>query len=141
MSAIVKISKNVLYLPRYLKRSIVITMDIILCVLCVWLAFYLRLEEFVRFNNINILPVIISVILAIPIFWIIGLYKTMFRFAGSSILFSVAIGSFFYGLIYFTIIGIYGFQGIPRSIGIIHPLLLFLVISGSRLTIKYFFFK
>ena len=46
-----------------------------------------------------------------------------------------------YGLLYFAVIGIYGFQGIPRSIGIIQPLILFLGISSSRVIIRYLFVK
>ena len=36
-------------------------------------------------------------------------------------------------------ISIYGIQGIPRSIGIIQPILLFLAISATRISIKYLF--
>jgi FlaA1/EpsC-like NDP-sugar epimerase len=68
-----------------------------------------------------------------------GLYKTIFRFAGSSIIFTVFVATFIYSLLYFAIIGIYGIQGIPRSIGIIQPILLFLGISASRIIIKFLF--
>ena len=68
-----------------------------------------------------------------------GLYRTIFRFAGSSIIFIVFVATFAYLLLYFAIIGIYGIQGIPRSIGIIQPILLFLSISVSRLIIKFLF--
>ena len=44
-----------------------------------------------------------------------------------------------YALLYFAVIGIYGIQGIPRSIGIIQPILLFLSISLSRISIKFLF--
>jgi len=37
------------------------------------------------------------------------------------------------------VIGVYGIQGIPRSIGIIQPILLFLSISLSRIFIKFLF--
>tara|TARA_B100000959_G_scaffold282029_1_gene347555 strand:+ start:698 stop:2680 length:1983 start_codon:yes stop_codon:yes gene_type:complete len=139
MSILTESSKNIINLPRYAKRILAAIIDLGLCILCTWVAFYLRLEEFIKINDETIFAVLISIFLAIPIFWLSGLYKTMFRFAGSSIILIVAIATFVYGLIYFTIIGIYGIQGIPRSIGIIQPILLFLGISSSRIFIRIIF--
>jgi FlaA1/EpsC-like NDP-sugar epimerase len=138
--SILKISsENIIDLPRYVKKIIIIIIDIGLCILCTWFAFYLRLEQFIKINDITILAVFISIIISIPIFWLIGLYKTMLRYAGSSLVLTTLIAIFLYSLLYFSIIGIYGVPGIPRSIGILQPVLLFLGILGSRIVIKYFF--
>ena len=126
-------------LPRYSKRIIAVIVDIGLCILCTWLAFYLRLEQIIKINNVTILAVAISILFAIPIFWLMGLYKVIFRFAGPSIIFTVFVAIFAYSLLYFAVIGIYGIQGIPRSIGIIQPILLFLLISVTRISIKFLF--
>jgi len=129
--------KNIILLPRYAKRITAIILDIGLCIFCTWLAFYLRLEEFVKINDTTILPILLSIFLAIPIFWLLGLYRAIFRFTGLSIFFSTSIAIFIYGLLYFSIISIFGIQNIPRSIGLIQPLLLFFGIISSRLSIKY----
>jgi FlaA1/EpsC-like NDP-sugar epimerase len=139
MKILSEASKNIIELPRYAKKIIVIILDLVLCILCTWIAFFLRLEQFIRINDVTILAVIISIFLAIPIFWLVGFYRTMFRFAGSSITFMVFVATFTYSLLYFTVISIYGIQGIPRSIGIIQPILLFLSILTSRLIIKFLF--
>ena len=139
MSILSIASKNIINLPRYAKRIIAIILDLGLCILCTWLAFYLRLEQFVYINDITILAAIISIVFAIPIFWLTGLYKTMLRFAGSSIILTVFVPIINYSLLYFAIIGIYGIQGIPRSIGVLQPVLLFLTILSSRIIIKYLF--
>ena len=102
----IKMMKNILLLPRYIKRIVAIILDISLCIFCTWLAFYLRLEEFVKIS-ITILPLLFSISLAIPIFWLLGLYRAIFRFAGLSIFFSTAIAICIYGLLYFSIIGIF----------------------------------
>ena len=141
MSILTDAANNIVNLPRYAKRIIALIIDIGLCVICTWLAFYLRLEQFIKINDITIIPVLISIVLAIPIFWLSGLYKTMIRFAGSSIIFTVAVATLAYGLLFFAVIGIYGILEIPRSIGIIQPLLLFLSISISRVIIRYLFLK
>src|SRR5210317_811282 len=139
MSILANVSKNIINLPRYTKKIIAILIDIGICIICTWLAFYLRLEELVKINNVTTLAVEISILIAIPIFWLMGLYKTIFRFQGSSIIFTVLIATSVYALLYFAVIGVYGIQGIPRSIGIIQPILLFLAISATRISIKFFF--
>ena len=95
--------KNIIKLPRYAKRIIAIFVDIGLCVLSTWFAFYLRLEEFIRIDYVTISAVLLS-ISAIPIFWLLGLYKNMLRFAGSSMVFSTVAAVLTYGLLYFSII-------------------------------------
>ena len=139
MSILTEISKSIINFPRYTKRIIVIIIDIGLCIFCTWLAFYLRVEQFIKINNLTIYAFEISILLAIPIFWLMGLYKTIFRFTGSSIIFTVFIAIFAYSLLYFAVISIYGIQGVPRSIGIIQPILLFLSILTSRIVIKFLF--
>ena len=128
---------NILSLHRYSKRAIAIITDIGLCILCTWLALTLRLEELILFKDFNFHPALISIIIAIPIFWLFGLYRTIFRYSGLSIIFNILASTFVYGLFYFLLIGFYGIQGVPRSIGVIQPMLLFFGIIGSRLAIKY----
>ena len=145
MSNFVKdITDNTFYLNRYSKRIIVIILDANLCILCTWLAFVLRLEELVLFKDFNFYVALISIAIALPIFWLSGLYRTIFRYTGLSIVLSIFISTFLYGLLFFLVIGVYGissytpnFATIPRSIGILQPMLLFFAILSSRLGIKY----
>ena len=132
-----KFLNRILSLHRYSKRTIAIITDIGLCTLCTWLAFALRLEEFILFKNFDFYPTFVSIIIAIPVFWLFGLYRTIFRYTGLSIILNILASAFVYGLFYFLIVGFYGIQGVPRSIGIIQPMLLFFGIIGSRLAIKY----
>ncbi len=127
----------ILSLPRYSKRVITIITDVVMCFICTWLAFVLRLEELILFKDFNFNSALISIFIAIPIFWLFNLYRTIIRFAGLSIIFTVLISTLIYGSIYFLFIGIFGIQGVPRSIGVIQPMLLFFAILSSRLLIKY----
>jgi FlaA1/EpsC-like NDP-sugar epimerase len=140
MSVISKASENIINLPRYAKRITAIVIDIGLCILCTWLAFYLRQEQFIKINDATIFAFKISILFAIPILWLMGLYKTIFRFTDLSIIYTIFIAIFSYSLLYFAVIGIYGIQGIPRSIGIIQPILLFLSISAVRIIFKFLFY-
>jgi FlaA1/EpsC-like NDP-sugar epimerase len=129
-------SNSILSLHRYSKRAIAIITDISLCILCTWLAFTLRLEELILFKDFNFYPALISIIIAIPIFWLFGLYRIIFRYTGISIIFNILASTFVYGIFYFLIIGFYSIQGVPRSIGVLQPMLLFFGIIISRLAIK-----
>ena len=126
-----------LSLPRSSKSIIAILTDIGLCFICTWLSFIIRLEEIIVFRDFNFYSAIISISIAIPVFWLFGFYRTIFRFAGLSIIITVSMSIFLYGLLYFLIIGVYGINGIPRSIGILQPMLLFFAIMSTRLGIKY----
>ena len=128
---------NTLSLHRYAKRSVAIVTDLALCVLSTWLAFVLRLEELILFRDLSLIPVVISIIIVIPIFWLLGLYRTIFRYTDFSIILTIFTSVLIYGLLYFLVIGVYGIPEIPRSIGIIQPMLLFFLIIISRLLVKY----
>lgn len=136
---IIEFTNRVLSLPRNSKRAIAILTDISLCILCTWLALCIRLEEFISLKEFNIYAPIISVIIALPLFWTFGLYRTIFRYFNSSIISTVLTSIFIYALLYFLIIGVYGIQGIPRSVGIIQPMLLFFTLISIRLSLKHIF--
>jgi FlaA1/EpsC-like NDP-sugar epimerase len=134
-----KVAKSILILPRFAKQSIATIVDINLCILCTWLAFYLRLDELIPIKGPLLIAAAISVFLALPVFWLFGMYRTIFRYSGLSIMFSASTSLLVYGFLYFSVFGVYGVIGIPRSIGVLQPMLLFFAIAGSRLFIKYLF--
>ena len=132
-------TKSILNLPRFIKQIVVIIFDLSLCVLSTWFAFYLRLDQFISIQGAALTAVMVSVALVLPVFWLLGLYRTIFRYSGLSIMFSVSIALLVYGFLYFSVFGVYGVEGIPRSIGILQPMLLFFTVVSSRLFVKYIF--
>jgi FlaA1/EpsC-like NDP-sugar epimerase len=129
--------KSALSLPRFAKQSVAIVVDLSLCILSTWVAFYLRLDQFIAIKGAALSTVVVSVGLALPVFWLLGLYRTVFRYSGLNIVFSVSIALLVYGFLYFLVFGVYGVVGIPRSIGVLQPMLLFFAIISSRLLAKY----
>lgn len=129
--------KKILIPPRIIRTFLVMTLDFSLCILCTWLAFYLRFDQFISIQGVALTAVMVSVALALPVFWLLGLYRTIFRYSGLSIMFSASIALLVYGFLYFSVFVVYGVKGIPRSIGILQPMLLFFAIVSSRLFIKY----
>jgi FlaA1/EpsC-like NDP-sugar epimerase len=135
-NSLLKLGIPVLSLPRLAKRLIAILLDISLCVLTVWLAFYLRLGEFVVLSGNALLAIAISVILALPIFIISGLYRAIFRYSGWPALLAVARATAVYGLLYASIFTAIGVRDVPRTIGIIQPILLLLFVGASRAFVR-----
>ena len=84
------------------------------------------------------LPSIISILFATPIFYFSGLYRTIFRYSGWPAMLTVSKSIFFYGLVFFSfVISIITLKDVPRTIGIIQPLLLFFAVGGSRALIRF----
>lgn len=127
-----KIARPLLALPRMSKRLMAMTIDCALCALTVWIAFYLRLGYFVSLAGRPSLAVALSVLLALPAFYVTGLYRMAFRRAGADMIAPLALACTGYGLFYVTIIAAYAFDNIPRTIGFIQPILLFLAVYLVR---------
>ena len=132
-----QVHQPILSMPRYVKRLFALSVDISLCVLTVWLAFYLRLGEFVSLAGNALWTVGISVGIALPAFVVFGLYRAIFRYSGWAAMLSVARPLAVYGLLYASVVTAIGIQGVPRTVGLIQPLLLFFAIGGSRAVARY----
>jgi FlaA1/EpsC-like NDP-sugar epimerase len=127
-----KFAAPVLSLPRFAKRMVVLIIDMGLCVLTVWLAYYLRLGEFITLSGNAMLTTGLSMAIALPVFIVMGLYRAIFRYSGWPALLAVAQAIGIYGLLYASIFTAMGVSGVPRTIGIIQPILLLLFVGASR---------
>ena len=129
---VIDLSAAILELPRFAKQLVALSVDFCFCILTVWLAFYLRLGEFVPFSTGVFWACAWSVCVAIPIFIVNGLYRAIYRYSGGPALLAVANAVGIYGLFYSTFIMVIGVVGVPRTVGIIQPILLLLFIGTSR---------
>lgn len=127
----------VLALPRIAKRAITLAVDMALCTAAVWLAYYLRLGEFVSLNGRPAIAVAASILLAIPIFGVSGLYRAVLRHAGQDAMWVAVRACAVYGVLYASVFTIFQIDGVPRTVGIIQPLILFALVSLSRASASY----
>jgi len=131
-NSLFKFAIPVLALPRLAKRFVVLLLDLSLCVLTVWIAYYLRLGEFISLSGNALIAIGVSICLTLPIFIISGLYRAIFRYNGWPALMTVTRAVAIYGLLYSSIFTAIGVQDVPRTIGIIQPILLLLLVGASR---------
>lgn len=127
----------VLGLPRIAKRFLVLAVDASFCVLSVWLAYYLRLGEWVSLAGAPTFAVLASMAFALPVFIAFGLYRAIFRYSGWPALMTVTKACAVYALMFSALITTFGFSGIPRTIGIIQPIILLLLVGSSRAFASY----
>ena len=125
-------TRPVLSLPRPVKRGIVLAVDVALCVLAVWLAYYLRMGDFVTLQGPVLVAVGVSLVLALPIFVVSGLYRAIFRYSNLRALATVVQAVAVYGVLYAFVFTGMAFEGVPRTVGIIQPVLLLLLVGASR---------
>ena len=130
-----------LALPRAVKRLIVLLVDASLCVIAVSLAFYLRVGEWVSLSNHpefkTMTPVWVSLVLAVPVFVAFGLYRAIFRYSGWPALVTVGKAVGLYGLMFMAIFTLVGVPGVPRTVGLIQPLLVLFLVGASRALARY----
>lgn len=118
--------------PRYAKRSIVMIMDANFCLFSVWLAFYLRTGEFYSLINPILFAALVSVVLLIPIFAASNIYRAIFRYSGFASMLNLLKAMIAYGFAYACIFTVVGYDGVPRTVGLIQPIVLFGLIAGVR---------
>ncbi len=130
------LSRRLLALPRTVKRTLVVSSDAVLCALTVFLAFGLQLDGWPQWSGGLLVAVAVSLVFALPIFGLLGLYRAIFRYAGWAALLAVLQAVALYGALYIAVFTLVGVPGVPRSVGLAQPLLLLLGVGGSRIVAR-----
>lgn len=128
-------------LPRIVKILVVFLVDVCLCVSTVWIAFYLRLGEAIDLTDDVVwkpmYAVYGSLLISIPIFIASGFYQAVFRHSGWRALTTILLALSLYGALFLAVFMFLGIDGVPRTIGIIQPILLLLGVGASRLIARF----
>lgn len=130
------IKQKLLQLPRLQKQAIALASDVGLSAFASFAAICLRLESWQAWTMTQSKMFAVSVLVAVPIFTVLGLYRAIFRYAGMQMLFILNKALVIYTLIYFLIFLVIGVEGVPRSVGLIQPIIFAVGVVASRLLVR-----
>lgn len=112
-------------------------MDAVTCIVSVWFAFSIRLGEWDLFSR----PVAIVVAVILPswflVAWRWGIYQAIIRTAGGRTIVEIGMACLMLSLVTITIFSFIGVEGVPRTIGVLQPILLLLLLATSRVVVRY----
>ena len=126
-----------LTLSRPTKRFLVVALDLLLSLVAVWVAFYLRIDQAGLPQMQQKYVYLLAPLLAFPLFVRFGLYRAIFRYTGMAALASTAKAVGIYGVLFFIVILLFKWDGVPRSVGLIQPILFLLLVSTSRAMARF----
>jgi len=136
-SAVISAFSWVTNLDRRAKKAIAFFTDSLICMFAIWLAFSLRLGDWQLWNTAIRNVMLASFLFWPPLFLLFGVYRSIFRFAGSGTITELARAIAIYMLamtVTFTVVSV---QGVPRTLGILIPILFFLGLLMSRIMVRY----
>lgn len=128
---------NTRTLPRQLMAM---GMDVLCAWAALWLAICLRLDAWELPNSNQTGAYLLAPLLAIPVMVKFGLYRAIFRYTGFSAMVTTMQAIAVYGLLFFAYTVFIGNPAhVPRSVGILQPLLFLLLVGGNRAFIRGLF--
>lgn len=134
---IYRFAKPLLKLPRLAKQALVIGLDVVMSLIAVWLAFYLRVDQVGLPLPEQDIVYALAAFLFLPVFAQMGLYRAIFRYTGMSAMAATAIAVLIYGGIFFCALLLLRIPSVPRSIGVIQPLIFLVLVGVSRAMARF----
>ena len=128
---------QVLGWPRGTKRTVVILLDVVLCLASMWLAFSLRLDTFHVPIGAQWWAYLLAPLIAIPIFIRFGLYRAIFRYTGLDALVAISKAIALYAVIGTVLLMLQALPVIPRTLGLLQPIIFLLLVSISRALARF----
>ena len=124
--------RRVLAWPRAVKRLIVVALDVMLALLATWLAFTLRLDALHWPSGAQWWVYALAPVLSVPVFIRFGLYRAIFRYTGQAALAATAQAVAVYAGLLLSLLLWQKWLGVPRSLGVLQPLIFLLLVGASR---------
>ncbi len=128
---------SILAWPRAVKRLTVMALDIFLSLAATWLAYTLRLDAFNWPQGAQWWVYGLAPALALPVFIRFGLYRAIFRYTGQAALTATAKAVGVYGVMLLAVLLLAAWPGVPRSLGVLQPLLFLILVGASRAAARF----
>lgn len=131
---------RLIQIPRFVKSFIMVFTDSFLILLSLFASIYIRLGSYNPNDKYLLFAILISPLIAVPIFYSFGLYRSVTRYIGFKALFSIFQASTLYAVVWGLLDYMFlPLEGTPRSVILINWMLCLIFISGSRVTARWIF--
>lgn len=128
---------RVLEWPRWAKRLVVVALDIVLALIATWVSYTLRLDTPNWPTGAQWWVYLLAPVLSVPIFIRFGLYRAIFRYTGQAALQATGLAVLLYGGILLAILLWAKWPGVPRSLGVLQPLIFLFLVGASRAVARF----
>lgn len=123
--------------PRIVKQALVVASDVVLALVATWLAMSLRLDELHWPVGSEWFAYALAPASAIPVMVRSGLYRAVFRYSGVAVIQALVVSLAFAGAAYFVVLNVLALPGVPRSVGLMQPMVFLLLVGASRLVARH----
>lgn len=128
---------KILAWPRSIKRLVVVALDVVLALVATWIAFTLRLDALHQPSDAQWWVYVLAPVLAVPVFVKFGLYRAIFRYTGQAALMATAQAVAVYGVLLLGVLLWRQWPNVPRSLGVLQPLIFLLLVGASRAMARF----
>ena len=112
-------------------------LDVVLSLVATWLAYTLRLDALNWPQGAQWWVYGLAPVLALPVFIRFGLYRAIFRYTGQAALAATAKAVGVYGVLLLSVLLFMGWNGVPRSLGVLQPLIFLFLVGASRAIARF----
>ncbi len=125
-----------LQVPRPIKQAIAVVSDLLVLAFASVVAMDLRAEQILAWSDAHTWMAVCGALLAVPIFTSLGLYRAIFRWAGLQVLYTLNKALLIYGVFFAAIFTLVGVAGVPKSMGLMQPVIFAIGVMASRLLVR-----
>lgn len=120
--------------PRLQKRAIVFSVDLVLLISSIWIAYFLRLGVWTVPGDVIAKVLVGALSIMIPTFFAFGVYRAIFRYAGAGMMRTLGRALALYGLGMALVYTVVSIDNVPRTVGVIQPMVFALMVFWTRTT-------
>ncbi|MEL7445892.1 MAG: nucleoside-diphosphate sugar epimerase/dehydratase, partial [Pseudomonadota bacterium] len=124
-------------LSRGQKQLIVFFVDLMLLLQSIWIAYSLRVGEWILWDLGASRLTIGAVILMVPTFYFSGVYRTIFRYVGLGMLRTLVRAALYYAVAMAFVYTVISVPEVPRTAGIMQPIIFLGFVTAARVMARF----
>lgn len=123
--------------PRSRRAIMAVVMDLVLCFVAAAVALSLRIGEWAFWGQPLAVVSATGMAFWLPVAIIMRIYSSLIRFSGGRTLFGLGVAVAIFSIPMIIVLMIVSVPGVPRTMGLLHPIFFLLFMALSRLVIRF----